>query len=480
MKITDNCLLKGHILILLFILLCSGSLFAQTISGKSQAYAGKNISFYTYTDPVTQEKNNLFTLNFNSEGDFSTELKVDETIFAFAEFGIYRGLLFIEPGRDIEILMPPVREKSFADSKNPYFRPVEFWFSTKSGTALNDNISEFDSRLNGLTDKYFNSLYFNNSREVFDTIQITLAEHFSEIKNLVFEQHKKLQLAAVEADAFRLEPKKVSGLFQTINLQYMNHPAFIRLFEKTYENRLSFEVRTLEGSAVRKMIESGNAAALKALIKEKYLINGTVADAALMKMLHDAFYSGDFNRNDIIRIAGTAHFQQHPEKIIRNLSKNILEKLQFLGRGNPAPVVCLKNTDGHSVCSDKISDDEKYKYLLFADTEMMICREHLKYLSEIEKQFQKYLEIIIVLRKTNLIEMKIFLDKENVPGIHLVDDADEYAGKYRVKSYPSAFLLDSSHNVVFQQAKSPLDGFEHQFAPFLRQELFERQRNQVQ
>jgi len=34
--------------------------------------------------------------------------------------------------------------------------------------------------------------------------------------------------------------------------------------------------------------------------------------------------------------------------------------------------------------------------------------------------------------------------------------------------------------VVFQQTKAPLDGFEQQFGAFLRQELFERQRNQSQ
>jgi hypothetical protein len=76
--------------------------------------------------------------------------------------------------------------------------------------------------------------------------------------------------------------------------------------------------------------------------------------------------------------------------------------------------------------------------------------------------------------------MKMFLNKENIPGMHLVDENSEFIEKYRIKSFPTCFLLNENHEVVFQQAKAPLEGFEQQFGTFLRQDLFERQRNQSQ
>jgi len=155
-------------------------------------------------------------------------------------------------------------------------------------------------------------------------------------------------------------------------------------------------------------------------------------------------------------------------------------KLEHLKPGSKAPVICLKDTYGRRVCTDKTpgTEEGKFKYLIFADTEMLVCREHLKYLTRTEEQFASHLEIIVVLRKTDLIEMKIFLEEENIRGIHLVDENGEYTEKYRVKSFPESFLLNAGHEVVFQQTKTPLDGFEQQFGPYLRQELFERQRNQ--
>jgi thioredoxin-related protein len=282
----------------------------------------------------------------------------------------------------------------------------------------------------------------------------------------------------VEADAFRLEPEKISPVFQGFDLQVIDHPAFIQLFEKTFANRLSFEARVLEGNEIRQAVASENIPVLKRLLQEKYKVTGLVADLALLKMLHDAFYSGDFAQNDILKLVGSPTFRQHADSAIRETAKNVLEKLKFLKKGNLAPVICLKNTDGHRVCTDETTEEKKFKYLIFADTEMIVCREHLKYLTRTEEQFQKYLEIIVVLRKTDLIEMKMFLDKENIPGIHLVDENGEFIEKYRIKSFPTCFLLNEDHEVVFQQAKAPLDGFEQQFGTFLRQELFERQRNQ--
>ena len=42
--------------------------------------------------------------------------------------------------------MPPLREKSFADEKNPFFEPVAFWFNTEEkGQHKQSNISIYNS-----------------------------------------------------------------------------------------------------------------------------------------------------------------------------------------------------------------------------------------------------------------------------------------------------------------------------------------------
>ncbi len=109
---------------------------------------------------------------------------------------------------------------------------------------------------------------------------------------------------------------------------------------------------------------------------------------------------------------------------------------------------------------------------------MVVCREHLKYLETIQQNFQKHLEIIIVLRETEPDEVKKFITENKIPGIKLMDTNNEYISKYKIKSFPYCFLLDEKHTIQFTNAKAPLDGFEQQFGPFLRNTLFQRQRNQ--
>ncbi len=462
-----------------FILIFSWTSFATKIEGKNKEYAGKKLEFFRFADPVTQEKIYVFTLEPDQDGNFSAEVKVNQTTFVFSDFGIYRGMLFLEPGKTFELLFPPWREKSFTDSKNPYFNPVEFWVASKEGNQLNDHISNFDAWLNQLSDRFFDKLYFNQSKSAFDSISHILENHFGGQKNPTFNWHKKLKLKALEADAFRLTPEKVSEDLSATGREFWNHPAFIGLFEKTFTNKLNFEVRSTTGTEIRQAISAGNISFLRNMLKEKYKITGSIADLALLKMLHDAYYSGDFSQTDILAMVSSPQLTVHSDPTIQNTVKNVQRKLEFLRKGSNAPAICLRNTDGHRVCTNETSaGKEKFKYLIFADTEMIVCREHLKYLTRTEEQFQKHLEIIVVLRKTDLIEMKIFLDKENIPGIHLVDEKGEFIEKYKVKSFPTCFLLNENHEVVFQQALAPLDGFEQQFGTFLRQELFERQRNQ--
>ena len=122
--------------------------FSTVVEGKDAEYAGKKLNFFRYADPVTKEKKPVFSLKFDAEGNFSRDIDIETTTFVFCDFGIYRGMLFLEPQKKLTLLFPPFRTKSFADQKNPFFEPVSFWIATKSKDHLNDQVSAFDSKLN--------------------------------------------------------------------------------------------------------------------------------------------------------------------------------------------------------------------------------------------------------------------------------------------------------------------------------------------
>ncbi len=439
-------------------------------------YAGEKLDFYTYSDPVSSKTKLVFSLEFDQTGKCTKSIETQTTLFVFCDFGIYRGLLFIEPNQNIELQLPPVREKSFADKKNPYFKPVSFWFATKEKNQLNNQISDFTARLNQLADSYFDQLYFQQSKTYFDSLFYFIDKKFGLIKNESFVNHKIMSLKMIEADAFRLKPEDYSANFNNVKQQFWLHPAFTDIFDKTFTGQLSFEAKSVKGDEIRKAVNQVNIPFLTDYIKAKYKLANEMAELVLLKMLHDAFYSGDFNKSSIQQMVKSARFTSHKNTIIREAANNISEKITFLQQGSPAPAICLKSPDGHKICTN--TNNKKFKYIIFADTEMAVCREHLKYLPAIQQKFEKHLEIYIVLRETSITEMKKFLSENKVPGVKLIDENSQFIDVYKVRSFPQCYLLDENHKVKFTAAKAPLDGFEQQFGSFIQQELFQRQKNQ--
>jgi len=456
------------------------SFFAEgstTIRCENIEYAGKKLDFFQYSDPVTKKAEFIFSLEFDETGKCSTTANNKIINYVFCDFDIYRGMLFLEPGETIILRLPPVREKSFADQKNPYFSPVAFWFKTENDAQLNNRISDFTQQYNQLTDKYFNQLYFRQSKEIYDSVVFLLDKKFANIKSETFSFHKKMKLKMVEVEAFRQKPAQFSDLFSGIKSQFWLHPSFIDLFDKTFDDQLSFLAKSVKGENIETFVNSANISELQNLIKTRYNISGEITELIILKLLHDAFYSNNFSKSSILKMVESQQFTKNSNTIIRQAALNISTKFTHLQKGTPAPVICLKNLNGQQVCTD--TDNKKFKYIIFADTEMIICREQLKYLTNIEQRFKKHLEIFVVLRKTEATKMKIFLAENKIAGILLIDENNEFIESYKVKSFPHCFLLNENHKVQFISAKAPLDGFEQQFGKFLQNELFMRQRNQL-
>nr|WP_319572133.1 redoxin domain-containing protein [uncultured Draconibacterium sp.] len=449
---------------------------ATSIRCTNPEYANEQLTFYTYADPISNNNKVDFTIDFNSEGTGETSIQISEPLFTFSEFGIYRGLLLLEPGKNIDLKLPPLKKKSFADQKNPYFQPIAFWIYTNNGEMLNDKISRFEQKLNELTDKDFNALYFQQSEAAFNRLKSGIDEAFPEKGSESFELHKKLRLQLMEADIFRMSPQDYSAIFQSISPKFWEHQSFKTLFDKTFDKQLSFSAKAIGGAKVSAAVASENINALLDFIAKKYKLSGTMADLVLLKMLHDGFYSKEFPVKAIKNMIASKHFTSNPETKIREAANNIVTKISFMEKGSEAPAICLSDLNGKKICTN--DSQEKFKYIVFADVETVVCQEHLKYLNRLNELFNKNLDIFVVLRNTERTGIDSFFNENKVTATVLIDSENKAIAEYKIRSFPQCFLLNEKHQVVFDDAKAPLNGFEQQFGTWLRNELFMRQRNQ--
>ena len=279
-----------------FLLLTPVVSVATTVKCSNAEYANKELRFYRLADPISGDTEHAFSLKFDANGTANASINHSLTLYTFSDFGVYRGMLLLEPGKTITLKLPPFREKSFGDQKNPYFSPVSFWFHSESSIHLTDKVSSFDQKLNSLTNKYFNELYLSQSKTVFDSVQLRLNNSFPEVSPQAFNLHKQLRLKFIKADIFRQRPEEYSEFFTDIKDEFWIHQEFVALFEKTFNEQLSFSAKAIGGKEIFTAVEKQDMKALLSFVEKKFKTTGKMADLVLLKLLHDGFYSNDFSQ----------------------------------------------------------------------------------------------------------------------------------------------------------------------------------------
>jgi len=130
--------------------------------------------------------------------------------------------------------------------------------------------------------------------------------------------------------------------------------------------------------------------------------------------------------------------------------------------GTKAPDICLPSLSGNQFCAS--SNTKPFLYILFADLEIPVCRQQVKYLKGMAEKTGSSVQILLVLLPSKQVDIADFIKTNEVPGMVVFDNEKKSTGRmFKIRSYPSALLVNSSMGVILSPARTPLDGFENQF-----------------
>lgn len=441
--------------------------YAITISGTAPDYAGKKLEFLTRTDPVSGNVLPLFKLEPDGKGNFSAEVDIKAPVYCFCDMGVYRGELILTPEKNLRLTFPKLRNKSFEESKNPYFEPLEVWLQVNGGdkSILNNQIANFDQLFYQLNDQYITQLVYRRQKNYLDTIQKRVDMECSGYSHPVFLAHRELRFKTIEAEMTRAGREKIISTLKKSSADQWKMPAFAGLLNGLFVNTLSNESKTMTGAKIKEWIRNKNSIELKKWAMGFTSTTSPLTELLLLKMFHDAYYSGEFSKTAILGMLRSDAFLLHNDSKISSITREIISKLTFLEKGSQAPDICLPTLAGPAWCT--ASQTKPYLYLLFADLDVPICQEQVKYLKTMVDKTGQNLQIVVVVSPAVKTDISKFVADNQIPEIILLDKPENsFAGQYKVRAYPSAFLLDKNHRVVMAPAKTPLDGFEFQFNQF--------------
>lgn len=453
----------ASLIFVLFCLLHSIQAWAATvrITGKAPEYIGSQINFNRLHDFISEESITLGSIKFNSQGFFTLEVELAETSLCFADFDGYHGMIYLEPGKSYEIMLPPKRTLTEAQKRNPFVKPEPVWMGIVNPvkTELNFQIQQFEQKYSDYENKYFDQIFVNRTKALVDTVKQKLDKEFPGTQSLIFESHKLFRKANLD---FALHQGKTADFTKTYfsdKKPCYNLAAYATLFNQVYTNYFSVLTNTAHSTEIQKKINIAALAQLDEYFQKQLHYNKELSHWILLKSMYDAYYSNQFSKASILKMLEQVKNLEWSSYEIKTAAL-LHAKLTYLTSGTNPPELQLKNLNGQTV---KFTDfPNTYIYLHFTDIKNPICRQHLDFLKSIAARYKNKLTIINVISdRTN------FKNENNWAGIFTTSEVN-YKNIYKVKTFPNSFLINKDGKLLFSPAPNPIDGLDRQLGQLFK------------
>ncbi|HPJ46034.1 MAG TPA: TlpA disulfide reductase family protein [Tenuifilaceae bacterium] len=457
--------------LLSIVLLFSQNLTAQvTVTGNAPTYAGDDITFYRYSDLITQTEEKIGNCKVGNTGDFKCKLNIDETSFVFSYLGIYRVYLFAEPGKVYEVVLPEKEEKTEPQRLNPFFRQVEVHVGIKGiqKNDLNYLINAFDLAFNEHFNTIVNDAYAGKESISIDSLTQNLEQRFSPYNHTFFNSYRKYRYGLLNQLSLMQKSRSISDNYFLNKPILYNNPSYMELFNLVYDKYFLFFARSETGNAVFNNIseQKSYTRLKKTLASDAVLSNDSLMELVILKGLHDGFFDDKFSRSALLAVLDSLYKQT---KIAEHLiiAENIRSKVTKLLPGFVPSPFKLYTSEGKLVSLDDFTG--KYVYLNFCTTSSYTCLQEFSLLEKLYEKHKKLLEIVTICVDREENEMKNFLEQTNYDWTFLYyGNKPDIIKDFDIRAYPTYFLIGPDKKMVMSPAPSPKENFEIQLFNLLR------------
>lgn len=436
---------------------------ATKIFGSAPEYANSKIIFYRYADRITYLTDSLFILEFDNEGNFKTEVFVEDITYVFAEYEMYHAYFYLEPGESYELVMPPIEYKTEEHIFNPFFQPEKIHIGIKDmkKTDLNYLINEFDFFYDRYFDMHFLDLITLGMESNVDTFINNSRQHFSFADNEYFSAYSRYRYAALRHIATQKQyPHVVVYANYTKDTVRYDNPAYMDLFNDIYYKYFDRYLGTQGGQHLFNFINFGHSISniRHLLSRHLELENQQLRELVILKGLNDAFMDNNFAWLPLLLTLDSLHISTN-YPIHQDIAQNIADNILSMAPGTVAPPFELEDTSGNIV---SLSDYRGYfVYLVFANTQTFTSQSELDLLHRIYDRYNHICKIVTILTDDDREAAKRFIRRNNYNWDFVFTEINSpIVSTYRVKAYPSYYFIDPYGTLIMSPAPSPVDNFE--------------------
>ncbi|NLA25346.1 MAG: redoxin domain-containing protein [Bacteroidales bacterium] len=452
---------------LIFAQYCFGSVHVR---GKASEYANSKIIFYKYADRITMLKKELLSVDIDANGNFSFAIDVLRTTYIFAELGIYHAYFYVEPDSDYEIVLPERVDKTPAQILNPFFEhiPVHIGIKNMQKSDLNYQIMDFDYFFDDYLDESLFDIYTLGANSDVDTFINEISNHFSKTNTPFFKSYLKYRTTWLKYLAYQRNRAEISYRNYTYDSVWYENPAYMDLFNQLYKDFFDDLLTDgvlgdILGARLFHEVHYGhsitNIKALFSVLVE--LRNEQLREMVILKGIHDAFYNVHYAWAPLLltldSLSISTKYPFHKE-----IAQNIADKVLTTLPGTIAPKFSFPDINGNMFSFSDYRNE--FVYLNFISTKSYTAQQQLPLLQTLFNKHGQYFKILSVVIDEDVDEAKEYIESKNYSWKFVFTGGDlSVLDYYKVKIFPSYFLVGPSGMFLMSPAPSPLDGFEKAF-----------------
>lgn len=461
---------------------CSFSLLGQTfnISGNAKTYAGDTLKMYALMDYISKNEYLIAKAAVDKNGNFTFSGRISEITPAYIDLIVFKGLIYLQPGKNCEIVLPEKQEIAIQDKLNPYFKKREFYIKSINPDKedLNYLIPEFEKHYNAALGKVLYSLK-GISKASTDSIENAINQKFSS-KNKYFEDYKNYRFAILDYTAYhRSKTDIVRDLFTNKDV-LTNNLAYSEVFDEIFSNIF---IAGKSSAITIKDLYLGIKDKSYNTLKKQFLANENVksekfADYLILKGLRDAYYFDSYPKENLVAIVDSMA-QTCNDLFFRKIAANLSKDFTTLLCGYAPAQILLKDINDEEYYLEKSSG--KFVYLTFFNPDSYTSNGDLELLKTIYKEVPpEMLDIVTIFVSQNKEDMKKLLqsDSDIKWKVLWYNYDNSLLKKYNIRAFPMYYLINPEGVLSMNPAPGPQEDFPSKFSAAYRSWKNEQYRKQ--
>lgn len=433
--------------------------------GNDTAYKNAIIKATCLSDYISKTPQIVGVDTVNANGDFKIILNLTETKLVSLDLGLYEGVLYIEPGTQYEIVLPDYEPKTMGEVLNPFFQPTQIFLGIKNvkDQDLNYLIADFDFVYQEHLERNYYRLFKAPVKSDVDSIVMAINANFDSIENDYYNMYRYYKLSWLRYMSYMRDYRYIiREMYNDKPVGYYN-VAYMDLFNQVFNNYFTFYANTSEGARIYSDVAYAKSPKYigESLENTMVLSNDTLKELVMLKGLHDAYYSRDFPEKSLTitldSIAALTTIEHH-----RQIAENIKAKVFKARQGQPVPPFDLRDSKGiYRKSSDFLAN---YIYLNFCSVESFTCQQDFELLKMLHNKHKGEFRIISICIDDDFNKAREYF-KENGYEWMLLSCKDQMSliDDFKVKAYPTYFLVNPKGKLNMSPASGPSENFEWHF-----------------